>query len=151
MKRLIIQSVLPLTIISFVLISQWKYVLVVDGPDDFFVGFPLIYKGPGFHTSLSTQYFISEMIFNLIVYFSISLIVCKIINRFYTINIPKKLYTSFWIGFGVFILFFIYLFHELDNRIHLKRDFEVEVIESGFAFFNLQPTERPEIDKSNTP
>ncbi len=151
MKKLIFRAVLPLTLISFALISRWKYVLVVDGPDDFFVGFPLIYKGSGFHTSLSTQYFMTEMILNLIVYFSISLIICLIINRFFTINIPRKLYTSFWIGFGVFILFFIHLFYELDDRVYLKRDFDVEVIESGFAFFNLPPTERPEIDKSKTP
>ena len=61
MKRLILRLILPLTLILFAIITKWSYGVIVDGTDEFFYGFPLIYKCDGFHTSLSTQYFLIEM------------------------------------------------------------------------------------------
>ena len=62
--RHILTLVLPLTIILFGTITKWRYVYVEDGPDDFLYGFPLAFICTGWHTSMSLQIFISEIIFD---------------------------------------------------------------------------------------
>ncbi|WP_370000290.1 hypothetical protein [Winogradskyella sp.] len=142
MKKLIFRLTLPLTLISFGIITKWSYGIVVDGTDEFFYGFPLIYKCDGFHTSLSTQYFLSEMTVNLLTYFSFWLIVTFTLNRFWKINIPKLISQIFWIGFGVLFLGFVYLSNDLDDRYLIKRDFDVKIIDSGFTIFESHSRDR---------
>ena len=142
MKKLIFGLTIPLTLISFGIITKWSYGIVVDGTDEFFYGFPLIYKCDGFHTSLSTQYFLTEMALNLLTYFTFWLIITWIVSRFWKMNIPELVSKIFWIGFGIFFLGFVYLSNDLNDRYLIKRDFDVKIIDSGFTIFESHSRDR---------
>ena len=142
MKKIIFRLTLPLTLISFGIITKWSYGIVIDGTNEFLYGFPLIYKCDGFHTSLSTQYFLTEMIVNLLIYFSFWLTITLILNRIWKINIPKLISKIFWIGYAVLFLGFIYLSNDLDDRYLTKRDFEVKIFDSGISIFGIHSTDR---------
>lgn len=145
MRKKIFRLTLPLTLISFGVITEWSYGNIVDGTDEFFYGFPLIYKCDGFHTSLSTQFFLTEMVINLLTYFASWLIVTLIINRFWNIDIPKLVSKMFWIGFGVLFLGFLYLSNDLDDRYKIKRDFDVKIFDSGISIFGIHSTDKEKI------
>lgn len=142
MKKLIFRLTLPLTLISFGIITKWSYGIVIDGTDEFLYGFPLIYKCDGFHTSLSTQYFLTEMVINLMTYFVFWLITTQIISQFWKINIPKQIAKIFWIGYTVLFLGFIYLSNDLDDQYLTKRGFEVKIFNNGISIFGLHSTDR---------
>ena len=144
MKKLLFRLTLPLTIVSFITLTKWWHGIVEDGKDVYFYGFPLIHKCEGFHTSLSTQYFLSEMTLNLLIYFIFWLILTFILNQYWKINIPKRLSNMFWIGIGILFLGFIYLSHNLDDRYLQKRNFEVEILDSGFTIFENNSPDRAE-------
>ena len=142
MKKVIFRLTLPLTLISFGVITKWWFGIVIDAKDVFFYGFPLIYKCEGFHTSLSTQYFLIEMTINFLTYFAFWLIITLTINRFLKVNIPILISKIFWIGFGVLSLGFLYLSSDLDDRYLIKRDFEVKIFDSGITIFGNHSTDR---------
>lgn len=142
MKKLIFRLTLPLTLISFGIITKWSYGIIIDGTDEFFYGFPLIYKCRGFHTSGSTQYFITEMVINLLTYFAFWLIITWTLNRFWKINIPKLISKIFWVGFGVLFLGLVYLSNDLDDRYLMKRDFHVKIFDNGISIFGSHSTDR---------
>lgn len=142
MKELIFRLTLPLTLISFGIITKWSYGIAIDAKDVFFYGFPLIYKCEGFHTSLSTQYFLTEMAINLLTYFVFWLIITLVLNRFRKINIPKKISKVFWIGFGILFLGFVYMSNGFDDQYLIKRDFKVKIFDTGFTLFESNSTDR---------
>ncbi|MEP1490395.1 MAG: hypothetical protein ABJK28_18390 [Algibacter sp.] len=142
MKKLIFRLTFPLTLISFGIITKWSYGIVINGTDEFLYGFPLIYKCDGFHTSLSTQYFLTEMIVNLLTYFAFWLILTLILNRIWTINIPKRISKIFWVGYSVLFLGFIYLSNDLDDQYLTKRDFEIKIFDSGISIFGIHDIDR---------
>jgi len=142
MKKLIFRLTLPLTLISFGIITKWSYGIAIDAKDVFFYGFPMIYKCEGFHTSMSTQYFLTEMAINLLTYFVFWLIITLVLNRIWKINIPKRISKIFWIGFTVLFLGFAYLSNDLDDRYLIKRDFDVKIFGSGFTVFENHSTDR---------
>jgi hypothetical protein len=142
MKKLIFRLTLPLTLISFGIITKWSYGIAIDAKDVFFYGFPMIYKCEGFHTSMSTQYFLTEMTINLLTYFVFWLIITFVLNRIWKINIPKRIGKIFWIGFGILFLAFAYMSNELDDRYLIKRDFDVKIFDSGITIFGIHSTDR---------
>lgn len=142
MKKLIFRLTFPLTLISFGIITKWSYGIAIDAKDIFSYGFPMIYKCEGFHTSMSTQYFLSEMTFNLSTYFVFWLIITLVLNRIWKINIPKRTAKIFWIGYGILFLGFAYLSNDLDDRYLTKRDFEVKIFDSGITIFGTHSTDR---------
>jgi hypothetical protein len=142
MKKLIFRLTLPLTLISFGIITKWSDGIAIDAKDVFFYGFPMIYKCEGFHTSLSTQYFLTEMTINLLTYFVFWLIVTLVLNRIWKINIPKRIAKIFWIGFGVLFFGFVYLSNDLDDRYLIKREFDVKIFDSGITIFGIHSTDR---------
>jgi hypothetical protein len=142
MKKIIFRLTLPLTLISFGIITKWWYGIAIDAKDVFFYGFPMIYKCEGFHTSLSTQYFLTEMAINLLTYFVFWLIITLVVNRIWKINIPKRISKIFWIGFTVLFLGFAYLSNDLDDRYIMKRNFDVKIFDSGFTIFGNHSIDR---------
>ncbi len=142
MKKLIFRLTLPLTLISFGIITKWSYGIAIDAKDVFFYGFPMIYKCEGFHTSMSTQYFLTEMTINLLTYFAFWLIITWTINRFWKINITKLISKIFWIGFGILFIGFAYMSIDLDDRYLTKRDFDVKIFDSGITIFGTHSTDR---------
>ena len=142
MKKNIFRLTLPLTLISFGIITKWSYGIALDAKDVFFYGFPTIYKCEGFHTSMSTQYFLTEMAMNFLTYFIFWLIVTLALNRIWKINIPKRIAKIFWIGFGILFLGFAYMSNDLDDRYLIKRDFDVKIFDSGITIFGIHSRER---------
>lgn len=147
MKQLIWKLVLPLTIISFVVFRKWWYVFPVDAPDSMMAGFPLPYVCDGWFTSMSNQFFIMELIIDLLIYFLFWLLLIFCINRFFVkIKVPKNL-IIFLIIINVLIFSgAIFIASMRENIFKLKKDFDVEVKETGYNFI-WQNTQRPDIDK----
>ena len=142
MRKLIFRLTLPLTLISFGIITKWSYGIAIDAKDVFFYGFPMIYKCEGFHTSMSTQYFLTEMAFNLLTYFVFWLTLTLALNRIWKINITKRTAKIFWIGFTTLFLGFVYMSNDLDDRYLIKRDFDVKIYDSGITIFGIHSTDR---------
>jgi hypothetical protein len=143
MRKLIYGFTLPVTLIIFGVITKWHYGLAIDAKDVFFYGFPLIYKCEGFHTSMSTQYFLAEMLVDFLTYFLIFFIITLIINRFLKLKISNKISKVFWIGFTILFLGFWYIsIFIFDDRLKISRDFEVEIFDSGFTLLESNSTNR---------
>ncbi len=60
---------IPVTIISFAVFTKWWFTVPVDAPDTMYWGFPFAFVGEGWHTSMSLQIFVMELIADLIFYF----------------------------------------------------------------------------------
>jgi magnesium-transporting ATPase (P-type) len=142
MKKLLFPLTLPLTIISFLIFSKWWYVIAIDAKDVFAYGFPLIYKCEGFHTSMSTQYFLTEMAFNFLCYFAFWLLFIGMINKFWNIQFPKYISKLFWYVCSILFGAFMYLSCEFDDRYLLKRPFEVKLIDCGLTVLEKHSTDR---------
>ena len=138
----IFRLILPLTLISFGVITKWWFGIAIDAKDVFFEGFPLIYKCEGFHTSMSTQYFIFELMINLITYFLFWLVVIFLTTRIWKFNVPLKIVKIFWIGYGVLFLGFVFLSIDLNDVYLKKRNFEVVIFDTGISVFGNTPSER---------
>ncbi len=139
MKKLIFKITLPLTLLLFNIVSMWQYGAVIDGTDEFLFGFPFIHKCRGFHTSLATQYFITEMFLNFICYFTICLLITYFLSKNQKINISNTVAKVFWIGFMIFFISFMYISQSLNDVYVLQRDFEVEIFDRGFSIFGGHP------------
>ncbi len=145
MKRLLFQAIIPLTIISFITLSKWWYVSVVDGTDEIMHGFPLIYVCRGFHTSMSLQIFIGELLFDLFVYFLFLYVSIYIVNKYWPkFTIAKTISIVLYCLSGLLVALMILLLSNPDNRFKLKRDFDVEVMTSNIDFIFLGPNPRPD-------
>lgn len=147
MKKLIWQLILPLTIISFAIFTKWWYALVVDGPDEILLGFPLPYVCSGWHTSLSLQIFILEFLVDFLTYFLFWFAMVLAFHRFI-----KKIYVHKWVTIiwltvsGCILAIYVLLASNPDNIYTLKRDFEMEVMETGYKFL-WQKEVRPDFYK----
>lgn len=135
MKSLVLKLILPLTLVSFTLFTKWWYALPVDAPDTIYIGFPLIFLGPGWHTSMSYQIFWLEFI------------VVFLIKTFFTkLSIPKILTIVLWIISGCIIAILLFLNYISDNAYYLKRPYDVKILETGYSFI-WQDIKRPDYYK----
>ena len=135
MKRLVWKIILPITIITFSFFTKWWYVLPIDAPDTMMSGFPLIWLSEGWHTSLSLQIFVSELILNLLIFFIFWVAVFLSINRFIIeIKIPKILTTVSYIITGLICILALLIGTMEENTYKVKRDFKVEVLTTGYKF-----------------
>ncbi|XOV92213.1 MAG: hypothetical protein ACFHWX_02125 [Bacteroidota bacterium] len=143
MKQAILRFYLPLTLVSFELVTKWWYGLAIDAKDVFFQGFPFIYRCEGFHTSMSTQYFILPMIADLLIYFLILFATGQLISRIWKLQTPKVIARIFWIGFGIFFCVRTYFSVTVfDDRYKLNRDFDVAIFGTGISTFGQFSTDR---------
>lgn len=133
--KLISTIVLPLTIILFGTITKWRYVTVEDGPNDFLYGFPYASMCRGWHTSLSMQIFVSELLINFLVYFAFCLAVIVLVDKYLKPLIIKKIWQIGLYSFAIIILaLYGYLFSNPNNVFLIKRDFNYKEIQSGYKF-----------------
>ncbi len=144
MRQLVLKLVFPLTIVSFLLFTKWWYVLVVDGPDTIMYGFPLIYTCQGFHTSMSSQFFLLELLVDLAVYFLFWLGMVYLIHRFvWFIRIPKVITILLFVVTLLLLGFNMLFVVNPDNLFSWKRDFGVEIMKTGFKW-DWQQQEHPD-------
>lgn len=150
MRKLIWKLVLPLTIISFFVFRKWWYVFPVDAPESMMAGFPLPYVCDGWFTSMSNQFFVMELIIDLLTYFLLCFLLIFIINRYVVkIKISKKLNILLMISCSLILSFAIFIASMPENIFKIKKDFDVEVKETGYNFI-WQNTERPNIKNYET-
>ena len=135
MKKLAWKLIIPLTVISFFLFTKWWYTLPVDAPDTVFIGFPFPFVCNGWHTSMSLQVFIFELIVDLLIYFIFWFSLIFIFNLFVKKIYRNKLITGFLLSIAVVIVIFsTWIASSKDNIFYLKRDFKMEVMETGYKF-----------------
>src|SRR5689334_21419761 len=90
MKQLTWKLVMPLTVMSFAVFTEWWYVLIVDAPDTMMIGFPFPYACDAWYTSLALQIFVSELLIDLLVYFLFWFVIVFCIDRFLIkIKVPR--------------------------------------------------------------
>ncbi|BDD10324.1 hypothetical protein FUAX_27560 [Fulvitalea axinellae] len=143
MKKLIIPAVIPATLLSFLFVTKWWFAYPEDAPESFLYGFPLPYKCDGWHTSMSYQIFILELLFDLSVYFLFWLSIFWLIHRrFPEFRINKTLRRIF-LSFNVFIVTFNLLVSSASEHVFsLNRDFRIDTKETSIFFFWQLPQDK---------
>jgi hypothetical protein len=143
MKQLTLRLVLPLTIILFATVTKWWHV-EIDGPDIILYGFPWPYRGPGLHTSVSTQYFLAELFIDLIFYFCILWLLIFCLNRFSKKIIPgRKLAFLMYTIAALFVAFSVLWAAMPENLWYLYRDFPVKPVETGIHIITNDRSDFP--------
>jgi len=142
-KKLIWNIVLPLTIIAFSIFTKWWYVIPNDAPDTMMIGFPLIWMSEGWHTSLSLQIFVGELIVNLVFYFLVLYFLFFAINRFFAeIKVSKFITIIMYSIVGLICFGAIWIGTMPEHIYKAKRDFDIEILDSGYHFI-WEDQERP--------
>jgi hypothetical protein len=134
-KKTVLVLAFPLTVIIFILFTKWWIVDVIDGPDCVMYGYPLVYKSPAFHTSMAQQYFIMELLIDLLVYFtiisSILFLISESISKIKSRKLLVILYVIAGGLFGIEILFATVF----ETSFSIQRDFGITVKQTGFKFY----------------
>lgn len=135
MKRLTLTVVWPLTIVSFAIFTKWWHTSVVDGPDEILRGFPLPYVCSGWHTSLSLQIFLEELLIDSVTYFSCWFLLFFCMNRFIVkIKIHNYLAILFLTIGGTILCFMLVTASNPDNLFYVKRPFPIHVTKTEYKF-----------------
>jgi hypothetical protein len=147
MKQLIWKLILPLTVISFGTITKWWYTLPVDAPDTLYSGFPFPFAGAGWHSSMSLQIFVLELIVDFLIYFLLWFAIVFSINKYLTkIKTYKIVTIGLWTISVIIILGASYIASFPEHIFYFKRPYEMEIMETGYKFI-WQKTERPDYYK----
>lgn len=146
MKRTL-QLTLPLTIITFATFTKWWYVLPVDAPDTMMMGFPLAFAADGWHTSMSLQIFVLELLADFLVYFLVCYLLVFLAGHYLAyLDMPRLLFRLLWICAAILLALAIGVVSLSDPVIKARRDWDMKVMTSGY-----KPTwkhqERPEYAK----
>ena len=143
MRRFITRLVLPVTLLAFALFTKWWLVFVDDVGHEVMYGFPFIYKCDGWHTSLSTQYFILEGLADFLVYFFACFTIIYLIRRWIKFRIARTVSLLLWVLASLAIAYSEIGVFLPSNVYEVSRKFDVRIIESGLSIFP-QDTEQPD-------
>lgn len=136
MKTLTLRLVFPLTIISFAFVTKWWYALPEDAPETIYKGFPLVYSGAAWHTSLAYQVFVMELLIDWLTYFLCWFLLTGCIRRFWFNLNPSRLATSLLWGISILILaYYISIASLVENAYDFKRPYSMKIIATGYEFF----------------
>jgi hypothetical protein len=135
MKKLIWTLILPLTVISFTVVTKWWYVLPVDAPDSMMIGFPFPYVCDGWHTSMSLQIFFLELLIDLLIYFCFWFIIVFCVDKFIVkIKLYKVVSILLLTIGGLFTFCLTYIACMPDNLFYVKRNFDIDILATGHKF-----------------
>jgi len=147
LKQLTWRLIFPLTIILFGTITKWWYVLPVDAPDTIMIGFPLAFVSDGWHTSMSLQIFVVELLVDFVVYFLVCFLFFFLVDRFLTkIKVPKFLTGLLWTFSTLIIAIAIWIASFPEQIIQTKRDWDMKVMETGYKLTWIYK-DRPDFSK----
>lgn len=133
MKQLTFKIILPLTVISFATINKWWYALPVDAPGTLFTGFPLPFVCKGWHTSMSFQIFVTELLLDFLTYFLFWFVFVFCIHRFVAKMKPHKILTIvLWALTGFVICEATLIAANSNNLFYVKRPFDISIMETGY-------------------
>jgi len=136
MKQLTVKLVLPLTVIAFFVFTKWTCAQVDDAPNSLMQGFPLAYTCPGWGSSMTTQFFVSEFAIDFLIYFLSIFIILYLIDRFIMRIKPYKAVSiTLFIIAGLVLCLQILFYNTLETTFYLHRWFSIKEIQSGYAFF----------------
>jgi hypothetical protein len=112
--------------------TKWWYVQV-DDYREILKGFPFPFVCPGWHTSLSLQIFVLELVVDLFVYFafwlSVTFVATKAITSF---RLHRVVTVILLTTAGLFTLGLILLAINPENVYTTTRPFDIEVKETGY-------------------
>ncbi|MFM1932947.1 MAG: hypothetical protein RL226_2250 [Bacteroidota bacterium] len=135
---------LPITVISMFLVTKYWFAVPVDGPDKLFWGFPFAFIGEGFHTSMSFQIFLLELLADFIIYYLSLSILSYGISRFFRIPPAHKLLSRVIWSIALILLFGFGLLIGTSNPLFsVKRDYDWHILQTG-AVVLWKTTPRPE-------
>lgn len=147
MIPLIWRCIIPLSIISFGVITKWWYALPADAPDTLYIGFPFPYAGDGWHTSMSLQIFVLELLVDFFLYFIFWFTVIFLVSKYLTqIIIYKAVAIGLWSIAGLFMLWALFVLSFPEHVFHVRRSYDMEIMETGYRFI-WQDIERPDYFK----
>lgn len=147
MKKITLQLILPLTIISFFIFTKWWFTLPVDAPKTIFFGFPFPFLCNGWHTSMSLQIFIIEFLVDLLIYFSFWFILVFCINRYVIVIKVNRIFTAILLSASILIcILCIWIASFRENVFDVKRNFDIKILETGYKFI-WQPKVSPDYSK----
>ena len=135
MKNLIWKFIFPMTMFTFILCTKVWFVRVEGDFDEKLTGFPLPYVGRGWHTSLSLQLFIFELLIDFLTYVlfwtCVALLIKRVWKNFKMPKFASILFVTFTILWSIALLIIL---ANPNNLFKLHRDFEIEIIHTHFQF-----------------
>jgi hypothetical protein len=135
MKQLTMRLIIPITLISFVAVTKWWYVLPVDARQTFYWGFPFAFVGEGWQTSGALQFFLLEGLADFSIYFAFLFLSTYTLLRMSIINQIHRLAAGVLWSIALFVLISggIIIFNSYPT-IKMKRDYDWKIINSGYKF-----------------
>lgn len=135
MKHLIIRFVLPLSLIFFLLFTQWRLV-ETDLALSYLYGFPLPYSAPCIAGDGCTQYFLMPLGVDLLVYFLTVLVFTWLIYYFHRLRIPAAIGYLLW---AINVLYYVpsvaYKNSGKQSEFYWQHDYSIfRVVASGYLF-----------------
>ncbi len=136
-KKTILSTTIPITVIVFVFFTQWWKAKPLDGPETLYWGYPFIFMGEGWHTSSSYQFFVLEFIADFIIYFvSTAIVIFIFFKRFILQPTSKKIITTcLWIFCSIIILLITLMIYSSNSIYHIKRSYQLSEINKGIVIF----------------
>ncbi len=142
-----LKLIVPFSIISLVILTKWWYAIPVDGPDKLYWGFPFPFMGEGFHTSMSLQLFVFELVVDFLSYFLIWCILFFFFHIVFQVKSISKILIKFsWSLALLCVLGFVILISASNPVIRLRRDYDWQLLKTGYVFI-WQKTPRPDIEE----
>ena len=136
MKPSLVKLAVYLTVISFTIGTKYWYCSVVDAPDDtLYFGFPIIFMGNGWHTSMSLQIFTAELIADVLLYLLFWLLLVWSMDKFIvSVNLYPKLLVSLLCIAGVMAVRTTIRFAMSENVFLAKRNYDIKILRTGHLF-----------------
>ena len=135
MKHLVIRFVLPLSLIFFLLFTQWRLV-ETDLSLNYLYGFPLPYTAPCIAGGGCSQYFLMPLIVDLAVYFLTVLLFTWLIHYFHRLRIPAAIGYLLW---AINVLYYVpsvaYKNAGQQTEFYWQHKFKIfRVVSTGYIF-----------------
>jgi len=135
MTKLAFKFVLPITILCFATMTKWWFALPTDASGTYFIGFPFPYACNGWHTSMSIQFFILELLVDFLVYYLFWFLVIYLVQKIFKPLVIGRIFSFVLIGLSIIVLgLAAFIMSNKDNLFYFKRPFEVGIFETGYKF-----------------
>ncbi len=137
---------LPLAVISFATFTKWWYAFPEDAPDTLYWGFPFPFAGEGWHTSMSFQVFVLELLADGLIYFLFWFLVVWVVQQLlHPPRFPRIIVAISWILSALTITAYTTLLYSSNSIFHWRRAYTMEIMDEGFRFI-WQQMSRPVYD-----
>jgi hypothetical protein len=126
--------VLPLTILLFCSLTKVWHTVPVDARDTHYWGFPFAFVGEGWHTSMSLQFFVLEMIADFAVYMLFCTLLVYLLQKLIpTVLSNKWVSRILWTVASLFLLAAGLIISTSQPVFHLMRPYDWVIKETGIG------------------